>query len=40
MVLYDFGPDGKAGKMTVFADGLNIPIGVLPIGDGSKAIVH
>ncbi|HEU5117143.1 MAG TPA: dehydrogenase, partial [Isosphaeraceae bacterium] len=40
VVLDDFGPDGKARKVTVFADGLNIPIGVLPLGDGSRAIVH
>ncbi len=30
-VLEDFGPDGKARKITTFADGLNIPIGVLPL---------
>jgi putative heme-binding domain-containing protein len=30
-VLADFGPDGKARKVTTFADGLNIPIGVLPL---------
>lgn len=30
-VLSDFGPDGKARKITTFADGLNIPIGVLPL---------
>src|SRR5205814_10180813 len=29
-VLSDFGPDGKARKVETFADGLNIPIGVLP----------
>src|SRR5262249_54092490 len=39
-VLEDFGPDGKARKVTTFADGLNIPIGVLPLGDGSTALVH
>jgi putative heme-binding domain-containing protein len=37
-VLSDFGPDGKAGKVETFADGLNIPIGVLPYKDG--AIVY
>jgi putative heme-binding domain-containing protein len=37
-VLSDFGPDGKAGKVETFADGLNIPIGVLPHKDG--AIVY
>lgn len=30
-ILSDFGPDGRARKVTVFADGLNIPIGVLPL---------
>ncbi len=30
-ILSDFGPDGKARKVTTFADGLNIPIGVLPL---------
>ena len=30
-ILEDFGPDGKARKITTFADGLNIPIGVLPL---------
>jgi putative heme-binding domain-containing protein len=30
-ILEDFGPDGKARKITTFAGGLNIPIGVLPL---------
>src|SRR4051812_34421741 len=30
-VLEDFGPDGRARKITTFADGLRIPIGVLPL---------
>ena len=30
-VLSDFGPDGRARKSVVFADGLNIPTGVLPL---------
>ncbi len=30
-VLEDFGPDGRARKVTTFADGLNIPIGLLPL---------
>jgi putative heme-binding domain-containing protein len=34
-VLEDFGPDGKARKITTFADGLNIPIGVLPLKDSA-----
>src|SRR5215471_14733785 len=29
-ILSDFGPDGRARKVTTFADDLNIPIGVLP----------
>jgi len=37
-ILEDFGPDGKARKITTFADGLNIPIGILPVKDG--AIVY
>jgi putative heme-binding domain-containing protein len=32
-ILEDFGPDGKARKITTFAGGLNIPIGVLPLAD-------
>lgn len=38
-VLSDFGPDGKAAKVQVFADDLNIPIGVLPLPDGNSCIV-
>jgi putative heme-binding domain-containing protein len=30
-ILEDFGPDGRARKITTFVDGLNIPIGVLPL---------
>lgn len=30
-ILSDFGADGKAGKITTFATGLNIPIGLLPL---------
>jgi putative heme-binding domain-containing protein len=37
-VFEDFGPDGRARKVTTFADDLNIPIGVLPRSDG--AIVY
>ncbi len=37
-VLSDFGPDGKARKVETFADGMNIPIGILPYQDG--AIVY
>ena len=38
-VLEGIGPDGKAAKATRFADGLNIPIGVLPLPSGNEAIV-
>jgi putative heme-binding domain-containing protein len=38
-VLEGFGPDGRASKATLFADGLNIPIGVLPLPTGNEAIV-
>ncbi len=38
-VLSDFGPDGRARRAVRFADDLNIPIGVLPLGDGDEAIV-
>jgi putative heme-binding domain-containing protein len=34
-VLEDFGPDGRARKVTTFAGGLNIPIGVLPVPGGA-----
>ena len=30
-ILEDFAADGKARKITTFADGLNIPIGILPL---------
>ena len=35
-ILEDFGPDGRARKITEFATGLNIPIGILPIENGGK----
>ncbi len=38
-VLSDFGPDGKARKVTVFADNLNIPIGILPLPDCKSCLV-
>lgn len=34
-ILEDFGPDGKARKITTYAGGLNIPIGLLPLHDGA-----
>lgn len=44
-VLSDFGPDGRARKVEIFADGLNIPIGVQPLprrpgAKGDTVIVH
>src|SRR5205823_12492077 len=43
-ILEDFGPDGRARKVTTFADGLNIPIGVLPLpagaGKGEETLVY
>lgn len=38
-ILDGIGPDGKAKKVTKFADKLNIPIGVLPMPNGREAIV-
>ncbi len=38
-VLEGIGPDGKAAKVTKFAEGLNIPIGVLPLPSGNEVIV-
>jgi putative heme-binding domain-containing protein len=38
-VLEDFGPDGRARKITTFADGLNIPIGILPLPASGKQTV-
>jgi putative heme-binding domain-containing protein len=37
-IFEDLDGDGRADKVTVFADGLNIPIGLLPLHDG--AIVY
>ena len=38
-VLSDFGPDGKAKRIEIFADFLNIPIGILPLPDCKSCIV-
>jgi putative heme-binding domain-containing protein len=38
-ILDGIGPDGRATKVTKFADKLNIPIGVLPLPSGNEAIV-
>ena len=40
VILSDFAEDGRARSVSTFADGLNIPIGVLPIGRGDSALVH
>src|SRR5947208_8280682 len=39
-ILDDFQQDGRANKVTTFADNLNIPIGVLPLGAGDEALVY
>src|SRR5215510_8613693 len=36
MIFEDFGPDGRARKVTTFADGLNIPIGLYPFRSGES----
>lgn len=38
-ILDGIGSDGRATKVTQFADKLNIPIGVLPLPNGKEAIV-
>jgi putative heme-binding domain-containing protein len=37
-ILEDFGPDGRARKITTFADNLNIPIGILPLHDNAALV--
>lgn len=39
-VLSGIGPDGTPAKIQHFANGLNIPIGQTPIGDGSTSMVY
>ena len=39
-ILSNFGADGRAGKIETFADGLNIPIGLLPLPSCREALVH
>ncbi len=39
-ILSDFGPGGNARKIETFADGLNIPIGLLPMPSSNAALVH
>src|ERR1043165_8826942 len=36
MVFEDFGPDGRARKVTQFAGGLNIPIGLYPFRSANE----
>jgi putative heme-binding domain-containing protein len=38
-ILGDFGPDGRARSVTQFAEGLTIPIGLLPLSS-NEALVH
>jgi len=37
-ILDNIGPDGKAGRITVFADGLNIPVGVQALPRARDAV--
>ena len=39
-VASEIGPDGTPGHVQRFAEGLNIPIGQTPVGDGGNAIVY
>jgi putative heme-binding domain-containing protein len=39
-ILEDFDENGRARKITTFADGLSIPIGVLPEPGGQSALVY
>jgi putative heme-binding domain-containing protein len=39
-ILSAFRPDGRAMKIETFADGLNIPIGLLPLPSARAALVH
>jgi len=39
-ILSDFDDGGRARKVETFADGLNIPIGLLPLPSASAALVH
>jgi putative heme-binding domain-containing protein len=36
----ELGEDGRAVKITTFAENLDIPIGIYPIGDGSRVIAY
>jgi putative heme-binding domain-containing protein len=39
-ILSDLGADGRARKIETFADGLNIPIGLLPLPKANAALLH
>ncbi|MFI5459576.1 MAG: PVC-type heme-binding CxxCH protein [Isosphaerales bacterium] len=39
-ILSNFQADGRAGTIETFADGLNIPIGLLPLPNSREALVH
>ncbi|MEO6435907.1 MAG: PVC-type heme-binding CxxCH protein [Tepidisphaeraceae bacterium] len=39
-VLEDADGDGRAEKITTFADNLDIPVGILPLGDGRSVIAY
>jgi putative membrane-bound dehydrogenase-like protein len=39
-ILSEFRTDGRAAKIETFADGLNIPIGLLPLPSARAALVH
>ncbi|HZW31977.1 MAG TPA: dehydrogenase, partial [Isosphaeraceae bacterium] len=39
-ILSNFQPDGRARTIQTFADGLNIPIGLLPYPSGREVLVH
>jgi len=39
-ILSEFRADGRAAKIQTFADGLNIPIGILPLPSARAALVH
>ena len=39
-IFEDFDGNGRARKVTTFADGLNIPIGILPLPDCKSALVY
>lgn len=40
LTVVEIGPRGSARQITHFASGLNIPIGNVPLGDGSEALVY